>query len=632
MRGLTVCVEIAARVAIAAVVALFVGTAVFVPGCAAPSRRAPTASAPAATGALPSVVASNMLRRDYAGSAACAPCHADEYDRFMTTPMHNMTRLPTAAVPTAAFDGRFRFKDDAVRFETRGRDRLMTIESKAYGTRSFKVTRVIGGHYREDFAGVELGSDGPERILPASYFLESKAWRYKGYSVMGAERPGLRPGGVWNRTCIFCHNTIPYFDDVLGALSDPKVGPYQGEVVDALLPAARRARWEITDAGAMRAAVADELHVLGAGAASKEPADLLKATRAKFDAAHVVELGIGCESCHGGSLEHVKHNRVRPSYEPRAAFLRVTLPAPTSPLASGRDSPRAAAINRVCARCHQVLFTRYAWTWEGEARRGGAPGGSNINSGEARDLLLGGCAASMACSDCHDPHAHNRPRAAEIEARADGVCLRCHGQLASAPAQRAHTHHDPAGAGGRCLACHMPKKNMSLDNRLTRYHRVASPTERAKVEGDRPLECALCHGDKSVETLVATMEAWWNKRYDRAKLRGAYGDDLAHADPLVETLARGKPHEQAVALTLLGARGDKAAAPLIAAQLTHPVPILRYYAVAALEALLGGRAPLDVHANSAEIVASATRWLAASGLVMIAPRASTPAAAGGDDE
>jgi hypothetical protein len=576
--------------------------------------RAPVAAistAPAATAKkAPALVASNILRGDYAGSKACQGCHADEYDKFMAAPMHNMTRLPSAGVPEAPFEGVFRFKDDEIRFATRGDDRLMTIVSATQPTRTFRVTRVIGGHYREDFAGVEENAPDTttERILPATWYFGTHAWRYKGYSVMGPERPGLRPGGVWNRTCIFCHNTIPYFDDMLGAISDPKLGPYQGEVVDPLLPPSRRARFDVTDAAGLHRAVADELRVLGAHPPGQEAGDLLRATRGKFDGTKLVEVGIGCESCHGGSAEHVKHNATKPSYEPRSSFLRVSAPV------TDGGSARAVAINRVCARCHQVLFTRYAWTWEGHARAEAPPGGSNINSGEARDFLLGGCASAMSCTDCHDPHAHERPHAAELETRADGVCIRCHTKYADVIAQRAHTHHDPAGAGGRCLACHMPKKNMSLDNRLGRYHRIASPTETAKVEGDRPLECALCHGDKSVETLVATMESWWHKSYDRARLRGLYGADLTRADPLVETLARGKPHEQAVALTLLGARGDKSVAPLVAAQLTHPIPILRYYAVAALEQLLGAPAPLDVHANNEAIVKSAGTWLARNGL------------------
>jgi predicted CXXCH cytochrome family protein len=376
--------------------------------------------------------------------------------------------------------------------------------------------------------------------------------------------------------------------------------------------------------------VSAELALLGAppppatAATAATPETLIRALRARFDASKLLEIGIGCESCHGGSREHVRHNATRPSYLPRASFLKVTLP-----LGAGDDA-RAASINRVCARCHQVLFTRYPFTWEGGLRRAAVPGGSNINSGEARDLLLGGCAGRMACSDCHDPHAHNRPHQDDLEARADGVCLRCHEKYAGAVAQRAHTHHDPAGAGGRCLACHMPRKNMTLDNRLGRYHRVGSPTETAKVEGDRPVECALCHGDRPVEWALATMETWWGKRYDRDRLRGLYGPDLEHGDVLLSTLGRGKPHEQAVALALLGARADKRTAPAVAAQLTHPIPILRYYAVAALEAMLGGPSPLDVHAGNDVITAAARAWLTSAGVAAAAPAlvpAPAPAAA-----
>jgi predicted CXXCH cytochrome family protein len=414
----------------------------------------------------------------------------------------------------------------------------------------------------------------------------------------------------------------------LGALAPPSVGPYQGEVVDPLLPPARRLHVEVTDAAALERALGDEVALLrGRGHAPEHPsaADALRATRAAFTAAQTLEIGIGCESCHGGSAEHVAHQHVRPSLAVRSDFLRLRR-------ADGQAPSHAEQVTRVCARCHQVLFTRYAWTWEGARRAAALPGGSNINSGEARDFLLGGCASALTCTACHDPHAHNRPLMPAVEARADQVCVSCHPALTSAEQQRAHTHHDPAGAGGRCLACHMPQKNLSLDNRLTRYHRIAAPTEKAKVEGDRPLECALCHGDRSVAELVQTMETWWHKSYDRAALRALYGDDLAHAMPLYETLARGKPHEQAVALQLLGAQKARAAAPLIAAQLTHPIPIVRYYAIAALQATLGEPPPLDVHARSEAISAAARAWLERQGLHPLSAPAPTAASPGEPDE
>ena len=122
--------------------------------------------------------------------------------------------------------------------------------------------------------------------------------------------------------------------------------------------------------------------------------EAVRETRKRFRGEHLVEVGIGCESCHGGCREHVESPAVKPAYEPRAPFLKLaTVEKPTT----------AQRVNRICARCHQVLFSHYQWTWEGGRRNDATPGGSNINSGEARDLLLGGCAGALSCVDCHDP-------------------------------------------------------------------------------------------------------------------------------------------------------------------------------------------------------------------------------------
>lgn len=175
-------------------------------------------------------------------------------------------------------------------------------------------------------------------------------------------------------------------------------------------------------------------------------------------------------------------------------------------------------------------------------------------------------------------------------------------------AWRAHSHHDPQGAGGSCLGCHMPRKNLSLDLRLSRYHRIGSPDDPGKVESDRPLECALCHGDRSVRDLVDTLEAWWPRRYDRRRLTALYGD--IDANPLRATLVRGKPHEQAVAAYLAGILGRGDWAPEVAAELEDPRPLVRFYADQALVRLLGGPSPVDLNQDTAAIRAQAAAWLA----------------------
>jgi cytochrome c5 len=90
----------------------------------------------------------------------------------------------------------------------------------------------------------------------------------------------------------------------------------------------------------------------------------IHALASHFQGQHLVEEGIGCEVCHGGGREHAADSRVRTSYAPRADFLDVRT-------ATGGVPTRAQLINRTCARCHQVLFSRYPFTWEGGFRHAG---------------------------------------------------------------------------------------------------------------------------------------------------------------------------------------------------------------------------------------------------------------------
>lgn len=559
---------------------------------------------------------SNILRSDYAGSATCAGCHAPIADAWSKTPMHAMTRSAPQALVRAPFTGTaLRFKSDTIDLAQLGTARFVSVRSKTEGDHVYRVTRVIGGHYREDFAGVEVtgvsadarivGDPGDELVLPMSYLIFSSSFRYKGYSVMSRERPGLRAGPVWNRTCIFCHNTQPYFSTLLGTLPGARGSVYQGLTVDPLLPEAKRWKTTVTDGPALDRALAAEISHFGG---QPDPAQLVtqavSSTRAGFDASDLVEVGIGCEACHLGSKAHSLDPSHATSLVPRSDFLSID----GVPRDEGR---RAAEINHACARCHQVLFTHYPYTWEG-GERASSPGGSHINSGEARDFMLGACSTRADCTKCHDPHApDNSARAAALEGRAgDAVCTGCHSKYATDDALRAHAHHDPAREGGRCMGCHMPRKNMTLDGRLGRYHRIGSPTDRDKQK-DRPLECALCHADKSVRTILDTMEAWWGMRFDRTLPAFLYGS--LDANVLGATLDRGKPHEQAVALYLLGESRSRASVAAMAHELTNAYPLVRSYANAALEKTLSESSPIDLNGTDDEIRASAESWLKRKG-------------------
>lgn len=557
---------------------------------------------------------SNVLRRDYAGSSACAGCHARVFEAWARSPMHRMTRDSARTEISAPFDGRsLSLGADRVTLQLEQGQRILELWQGAVKSR-FRVTKVIGGRYREDFVGEQIGSDDPfgkplgeQRVMPVSFLRFDDTLRYKGYSVMVPERPGLEAGLVWQQACILCHNTAPQFVALYDELYGEHAPGYQGSASNEL-PADSAFRYVIDDAEGLRAALESELHLLGAsGGLPANPKHGLEIaisnTRERFSEQQLVELGVGCESCHGGARAHAESpQRVKPSFGVRSEFMHLET-------ASGEPLTFAQEVNRGCAKCHTVLFSQYPFTWEGGERRD-QPGGSTTNSGEARDFLLGGCSGAMTCATCHDPHGEDARAGLDelMTVRGNRVCTTCH-QALSVPAKlRAHSHHDPGGAGGACLSCHMPKKNMGLAYDFTAYHRIGSPTDRARVEGDRPLECALCHADRSVDQMVATMEKWWGKRYDRAQLARLYGPDLRQNAVRI-TLIGGKPHEQALAADIAVRQNLTGTTESIVALLGNRYPLVRYFAKHSLELRLGQPIPLDMSLPGPQLVESARAQL-----------------------
>lgn len=556
-----------------------------------------------------------MLRADYVGSQACQACHPQIYDAWQRSPMHRMTRDLAMTDVSAPFDGRgLRLGQDVATLEEHDGRRFVDLSQSGQHA-LFRVTKVIGGRYREDFVGEEVAPDAPlgealdeQHVLPLSFLKFDGTLRYKGYSVMVPERHGLEIGLVWQRACILCHNTAPQFvawyDELFGRNSPG----YQGSASNEL-PDDKAFRYVVDDAEQLRVELERELHLLGArGRLPENPKHALQIamsnTRERFDEQALVELGVGCESCHGGARAHATAPQAaRTSFAAQSSFMHVET-------AAGGAPSRAQDINRTCAKCHTVLFSQYPFTWEGGERRRN-PGGSTTNSGEARDFLLGACSTALDCTSCHDPHGEDsKSHLAELgTTQGNRVCTKCHAALAQPSELQRHSHHAPSGPGGVCLNCHMPKKNMGLAYELTRYHRIGSPNDEARVLGDRPLECALCHAERSVDQIVSTMEKWWGKRFDRGKLRRLYGADLRISSVRL-TLTGGKPHEQAVAAQLAVEQDLPGTTDAIVALLNDPYPLVRYFAHHDLERRFGTPIPLDLNLPGPALVAAARAWVA----------------------
>jgi hypothetical protein len=127
------------------------------------------------------------------------------------------------------------------------------------------------------------------------------------------------------------------------------------------------------------------------------------------------------------------------------------------------------------------------------------------------------------------------------------------------------------------------------------------------------------------------MQDLWHKAYDADALRALYGD--VSANVMQATLARGKPHEQAVALAVLGERPARDLAPLFARELDNEYPLVREFARSAFLRALGPECRLTMYEGQVRLRADAEVCLRAahlpsptwSGNVLGGPSTAEPA-------
>jgi predicted CXXCH cytochrome family protein len=119
-------------------------------------------------------------------------------------------------------------------------------------------------------------------------------------------------------------------------------------------------------------------------------------------------------------------------------------------------------------------------------------GTPRLTAYEFQGLLRSACArkGGLTCTSCHGMHEgdpRGQIRARFAGAQADRMCTQCHTSLAAPAALAQHSHHDPAGEGGRCVGCHMPRIVYGVLD-VHRSHRIAVP-----LPDQAPDACTLCH-------------------------------------------------------------------------------------------------------------------------------------------
>jgi hypothetical protein len=461
----------------------------------------------------------SLRETEYAGSNACRSCHPDHSASFRRTFHRTMTQEAGPHSVLGDFDSGQSLDYFGVRARmNRGpRGEFSMSFSAASGTQRWqaRVERTVGSRRYQQY----LARDGDMYFrLPVAWDIDERRFIHMNGAFLTPDPEPPAAGGSisradydrhvtrWNDNCVFCHNVHP------NPGLDSATGQFRTQVA---------------------------------------------------------ELGIACEACHGPASEHVTRNR---NPLRRYALQLAARPDPSIRNPARMSGARSA---EVCGRCHGQRLTAdidkfmregdtfvpgeplEQWSkplWHDTTQNGEAglfaarfwpDGTARLTAYEYQGYLQSPCArsAEFSCESCHAMHQGDPRGQIHPERVGDKACTQCHTELQQPAALRAHSHHDPAGAGARCQGCHMPELVYGLVGvRLS--HRIESPNPARDARSLRPDACTLCHVDRSRSWAAQASSRW-------------YGDpQLAAAEPDLAEVTRmlfgGDPIERAVAAHALG--------------------------------------------------------------------------------
>ena len=317
-------------------------------------------------------------------------------------------------------------------------------------------------------------------------------------------------------------------------------------------------------------------------------------------APEMVEIGVGCEACHGPGAEHVAWATAPANWTPKAGLTPLGL---TVDLAADPE-----VLIGQCSTCHSrrealidgnpVPGTPYHDAYvlsllrEGLYFPDGAMQDEVYNTGSFLQAKMH--AKGVQCTDCHEPHS------LQLRAEGNAVCTQCHSPAGNprfpslTPAaydSPAHTFHPEGSPGAACPACHMPERTyMGIDARHDHAFQVPRPDLAAATGA--PDACTACHSDRDPAWAAAAIAGWYPEgRQTRPHFAPVFA--AARRDPgpnVPELLAIAEDPAtsgivRATALELAGFAADPAAVDRSAALLSDPDPLVRAAAAGSLGAL-----------------------------------------------
>jgi predicted CXXCH cytochrome family protein len=424
----------------------------------------------------PAVATPPELYKDekYAGSEACKACHAAVFEAWSKTGMAAMLKPVKEARLLARFASTSEYRDASgeVRARTGGGDRpYFEFAAPGGGWKRFAVDYAIGSKWQQAY--VTRLPDDRMFVFPIQFNALQNEW-LNYWAVIdppGSERADvtrfteLSQATSYQRNCAVCHTS--------------------------------------------------QLR-------------LTRLVDATMERAWFREAGIDCEACHGPSARH-------------AAGMRSGKPAGweagTPPFRYARMDPREATM--VCGQCHRQsalrdlgangeMNYRPGWPyfsrllsqpyWEFGARAFYKDGRFRETTFVGEAFMRSACflRGKAQCASCHNPHpadAAENQKSLKYRANPDQMCLQCHGGAIKDVAR--HSGHRAESAGSRCVACHMPPIMNSVGFRAASHQidDVPSAVLTARFgQEESPNACLVCHKDKDVKWLGASMKALFGER------------------------------------------------------------------------------------------------------------------------
>jgi len=452
---------------------------------------------------------------DFAGSASCVGCHAEQSKAWSASTHGNAGGVPGSrtnpAKVIAPFDGRvIRFADATVVPRVRDGAYEFVVQRAGETDTTYRVTGVIGGGHMEGGGTqgfVTNWRDGTVRFLPFDWSRHNRTWFcHTGTRVDRGWQP-ITP----RLKLADCGDWPP--SRILG--DDPRFSNCQschGSNITVSFDETRQ-QWS-TD---------------------------------------VRSYAVDCESCHGPAKTHVQRMQAGSTAADIGLVSLATL---------SKDESVGT-----CMGCH-ALKTRLANGYVPGAKltdyyavhltqlgdKPFTPDGRTRTFAYQEGHYASDCYRNggMTCASCHDPHSQGyrtvdgQPIPGRVD---DRQCTSCH--ASKRDNVTAHTKHPVGSRGSNCVSCHMPYEQQHELGRAIRYgrsdHTIAIP--RVALDASLGLggACRSCHANQSVQALDAQATAWWG------------------------TL---KPHEPAVA-GVLAARGvtdETRATPLLLHPTSRHVP------------------------------------------------------------